>query len=55
MSHSRCIYIRRCEVNAAPLLWIPDIFSYISQDVSDVLQEVKSMGICNDFLDKKSG
>lgn len=48
------LHIRRCEVNAAPLLWIPDIFSYISQDVSDVLQEVKSMGICNDFLDKKS-
>ncbi|MCJ5550465.1 derepression protein [Klebsiella quasipneumoniae] len=49
------LHIRQCEVNAMPLLWIPDIFSYISQDVTDVLQEVKSMGICNDFLNKKLG
>lgn len=44
------LHIRQCEVNAMPLLWIPDIFSYISQDVSDVLQEVKSMGICDKYL-----
>ncbi|WP_115656656.1 derepression protein [Klebsiella variicola] len=44
------LHIRECETNAMPLLWIPDIFSYISEDISDVLQEVKGMGICNSFL-----
>lgn len=44
------LHIRQCEANAMPLLWIPDILSYISEDVSDVLQEVKEMGICHDFM-----
>lgn len=47
------LHIRRCEANAMPLLWIPDIFSYISEDISDVLQEVKDMGICRNFLNNK--
>ncbi|XGI79540.1 Derepression protein [Enterobacter hormaechei] len=44
------LHIRQCEANAMPLLWIPDILSYISEDVSDVLQEVKDMGICHSFM-----
>ena len=47
------LHIRQCEVNAMPLLWVPDIFSYISEDISDVLQEVKDMGICKNFLNNK--
>lgn len=44
------LHIRQCDVNVVPLLWIPDIFSYVSDDISDVLQEVKDMGICRNFL-----
>lgn len=48
------LHIRQCEANAVPLLCIPDIFSYISEDVSDVLEEVKEMGICNNFLNNNT-
>ncbi|EHF8252285.1 Derepression protein [Citrobacter freundii] len=44
------LHIRQCEANAMPLLWIPDIFSYISEDISSVLQEVKRLGICDKYL-----
>lgn len=43
------LHTRQCEAHSMPL-WVPDIFSYISEDISDVLQEVKDMGICNNFL-----
>lgn len=37
------LQIRQCEVNGLPLLWVPDIFSYISEDISAVLEEVKNL------------
>ncbi|ECC1659802.1 Derepression protein [Salmonella enterica subsp. salamae] len=43
------LQIRQCEVNALPLLWVPDIFSYISEDISAVLEEAKALGLCDNF------
>ena len=43
------LQIRQCEINGLPLLWIPDIFSYISEDISAVLEEAKALGLCDKF------
>ncbi|EER5658907.1 TPA: Derepression protein [Escherichia coli] len=43
------LQIRQCEINGLPLLWIPDIFSYISEDISAVLEEAKVLGLCDKF------
>ncbi|EBS1326046.1 Derepression protein [Salmonella enterica subsp. enterica serovar Muenchen] len=45
------LHIRGCDLNAMPLLWLPDIFSYISDDMTAVLQEVKRLGICDKYLE----
>ncbi|MCX8967140.1 Derepression protein [Erwinia psidii] len=52
------LHIRRCEMNAAPLLWVPHLFSYIHDDIADVLEELKNKGLCDEWLsqsDKHSG
>lgn len=43
------LQIRQCEINGLPLLWVPDIFSYISEDISAVLEEAKALGLCDNF------
>ncbi|EGG4119629.1 Derepression protein [Salmonella enterica] len=43
------LHIRRCEADIEPLLWVPDIFSYISEDISAVLEEAKALGLCDNF------
>ncbi|EOE8036581.1 Derepression protein [Salmonella enterica] len=43
------LQIRQCGINGLPLLWVPDIFSYISEDISAVLEEAKALGLCDNF------
>ena len=47
------LHLREQEANAAPLMWVPDIFSYIHDDISAVLEEAKRMGICDKFIKGK--
>lgn len=42
--------LRNQEVNSTPLMWVPDIFSYIHDDISSVLEEAKTMGVCDKFI-----
>ncbi|EAS8688609.1 Derepression protein [Salmonella enterica] len=35
-------------------LYIPRIFSYIYDDIADVLEELKEMGLCDDWLRQDS-
>ncbi|MEL5512367.1 Derepression protein [Serratia bockelmannii] len=44
------LHLRDPEHNSMCFLWVPDIFSYINEDISSVLQEVKRLGICDNFL-----
>ncbi|ECC3818459.1 hypothetical protein AIE71_21780 [Salmonella enterica subsp. enterica] len=50
VSFNMHLLIRRQEVNAAPLLWIPDIFSYIADDLSDISEELKAQGLYDEWL-----
>ena len=40
----------RRELNGLHQLYLPQIFSYIHEDVSYVLEELKAKGLCRDFL-----
>lgn len=50
VSFNMHLLIRRQEANAQPLLWIPDIFSYIADDLSDISEELKAQGLYDEFL-----
>lgn len=50
VSFNMHLLIRRQEINAAPLLWIPDIFSYIADDISDISKELKAQGLFDQWL-----
>lgn len=50
VSFNMHLLIRRQEVNASPLLWIPDIFSYIADDISDIKEELKAQGLFDNWL-----
>ncbi|ECH6292925.1 Derepression protein [Salmonella enterica subsp. enterica serovar Javiana] len=45
----------RRELNGLHQLYLPQIFSYIHEDVSYVLEELKAKGLCRDFLTTTSG
>lgn len=53
VSFNMHLLIRRQEVNAAPLLWIPDIFSYIADDISDISEELKAQGLYDQWLQQE--
>jgi hypothetical protein len=35
-------------------LYIPVLFCYIGEDVSDILSELKDMGLCDDWIKKNN-
>lgn len=53
VSFNMHLLIRRQELNASPLLWIPDIFSYIADDISDISEELKAQGLYDQWLQKE--
>ncbi|NDJ56701.1 Derepression protein [Enterobacteriaceae bacterium 4M9] len=40
----------RRELNGLHQLYLPQIFSYLHDDISFVLEELKDKGLCRDFL-----
>lgn len=42
--------LQRREMNGLHQLYIPQIFSYIHDDISYVLEELKTKGLCQEFL-----
>lgn len=43
------LQLRTGPANIAPLLLVPDVFSYLSEDIRAVLAEVKALGLCDDL------
>ncbi|EAM2878620.1 hypothetical protein AHZ35_10965 [Salmonella enterica] len=41
ISHFIDLHIRNLPPSIEPLFWLPEIFSYISDDLKDVLEEIK--------------
>lgn len=42
--------LQRREMNGLHHLYIPQIFSYLHEDISFVLEELKAKGLCQEFL-----
>ena len=42
--------LQRREMNGLHQLYIPQIFSYLHEDISFVLEELKAKGLCHEFL-----
>ncbi|MFP2507467.1 Derepression protein [Buttiauxella gaviniae] len=42
--------LQRREMNGLHQLYIPQIFSYLHEDISFVLEELKAKGLCQAFL-----
>ncbi|MDM3154549.1 Derepression protein [Citrobacter sp. Cf122] len=47
--------LRRHEINGLSQLYTPQILSYVHEDISHVLEELKTKGLCRDFLATTSG
>lgn len=47
------LLIRHLDGNVAPLLRIPDIFSYIAGDISDISEELKAKGLFDPWLQQE--
>lgn len=41
------------DADAVPLLLIPDIFSYIADDISDIKEELKAQGLLDHWLQQE--
>lgn len=44
--------LQRREMNGLHQLYIPQIFSYLHEDISFVLEELKAKGLCQEFLSR---
>ncbi|EBK2972097.1 hypothetical protein CA048_04790 [Salmonella enterica] len=44
---------RQLNADAMPLMWIPDIFSYISDDMADIINDLRENGNLSDFEQTK--
>ncbi|HED2510947.1 TPA: hypothetical protein R4Y75_000098 [Enterobacter asburiae] len=44
VSYYMHLHIRTLPATLEPLMWIPDIFSYISDDLDDVMDEIRNTG-----------
>ena len=42
--------LQRREMSGLHQLYIPQIFSYLHEDISFVLEELKAKGLCQEFL-----
>ncbi|MCK6999610.1 Derepression protein [Enterobacter kobei] len=42
--------LRRHEINGLSQLYTPQILSYVHEDISHVLEELKAKGLCRDFV-----
>ncbi|WP_275257424.1 Derepression protein [Citrobacter koseri] len=42
------------ELNGLHQLYLPQIFSYLHEDISYVLEELKGKGLCRDFLTQQN-
>ncbi|MFT4291076.1 Derepression protein [Enterobacter sp.] len=42
--------LRRHEINGLSQLYTPQILSYVHEDISHVLEELKAKGLCRDFI-----
>lgn len=48
VSYFMHLHIRTLPATIEPLMWIPDIFSYISDDLEDVMDEIRNTGRMSD-------
>ncbi|HEI8795670.1 TPA: hypothetical protein SLG82_002966 [Citrobacter freundii] len=39
------VHVRQLPANIEPLMWLPDIFSYISEDVKSAISELEERGV----------
>ncbi|ECH1932519.1 hypothetical protein RNC76_003915 [Salmonella enterica subsp. enterica serovar Infantis] len=39
------VHVRQLPANVEPLMWLPDIFSYISEDVESAISELEERGV----------
>lgn len=46
------IDLRKCEINGPSQYYMPSLLSYINEDIEYVLNELKEMGLCEDFITK---
>ncbi|EDR3804804.1 Derepression protein [Salmonella enterica] len=53
VSFNMHLLIRRHELDAMSPLWIPDIFSYIADDLSDISEELKAQGLYDEWLQRE--
>lgn len=42
--------LKRHEINGLSQLYTPQILSYVHEDISHVLEELKAKGLCRNFL-----
>lgn len=46
------LHLRTMDANIQPLMWLPDVFSYVSEDLNHVTQDLDQQGLLVPFQSK---
>ncbi|HEJ9674669.1 TPA: Derepression protein [Proteus mirabilis] len=50
LSHNLYLDLNNRPLNERNQLYIPTLFCYLHEDISDILEELKSLGLCDEWI-----
>lgn len=54
LAHSIYLDLKTRPLDEMHNLYIPTLFCYLNEDICDVLEELKSLGLCDEWLKQKT-
>ncbi|MEX5874402.1 Derepression protein [Providencia hangzhouensis] len=50
LAHSMYLYLKTRPLEGVHLLYVPTLFCYLNEDISDIFEELKRLGLCDEWL-----
>lgn len=50
LAHSIYLDLKSRPLDGMHQLYVPTLFCYINEDISDILEELKSLGLCDEWI-----
>ncbi|MEY0579796.1 Derepression protein [Providencia manganoxydans] len=50
LAHSVYLELNKNPLGGMNQLYVPILFCYLSEDISDIFEELKQLGLCDDWL-----
>lgn len=50
LAHSVYLDLKTRPINGMHQIYIPTLFCYLNEDISDIFEELKSLGLCDEWM-----